>query len=86
MSPAIAQKVIQMFTGQRKISRQQFNLSPREIEILNGLVKGFSYKELAASLSIAVETVRSHLKNIYEKLHVNSKSQAVAMALKERLI
>ena len=86
MSPAIAQKVIQMFTGQRKASQQQFNLSKREIEILNGLVKGNSYKELAANLSIAVETVRSHLKNIYEKLHVNSKSQAVAVALKEKLV
>lgn len=86
MSPAIAQKVIAMFTGSRKASAQQYKLSAREVEILNGLVKGDTYKELAQRLTISVETVRSHLKNVYEKLHVNSKSEAVALALKEKIV
>jgi DNA-binding NarL/FixJ family response regulator len=86
MSPAIAQKVIEMFTRQRKASQQNYHLSNREIEILNNLVKGFTYKNIAQEMNISVETVRSHLKNIYEKLHVNSKSEAVAVALKEKII
>jgi DNA-binding NarL/FixJ family response regulator len=86
MSPAIAQKVIEMFTRQRKASQQQYNLRNREIEILNNLVKGFTYKDIALAMGIGVETVRSHLKNIYEKLHVNSKSEAVAVALKEKIV
>lgn len=86
MSPAIARQVIQMVTGNRKAAHQQFNLSQREVEILQGLVKGHSYKTLAQELHISSETVRSHLKNIYSKLHVHSKTEAVAVALKEKLI
>lgn len=86
MSPAIAQKVITMFTGSRKASAQEYRLSAREVEILNALVNGDTYKELAQRLIISVETVRSHLKNIYEKLHVNSKSEAVALALKQKIV
>lgn len=86
MSPAIAQKVIRMFRNDKKSSREQFNLSKRETDILNGLIKGYTYKELANEYGISVETVRSHLKNIYEKLHVHSKSEAVAKALKENIV
>lgn len=86
MSPAIAQKVIRMFRNDKQASKQPSNLSKREIDILNGLIKGYTYKELANEYAISVETVRSHLKNIYEKLHVHSKSEAVAKALKENIV
>lgn len=86
MSPAIAHRVITMFTGQRKSSIENFKLSNREIEILQGLVQGLSYKQLGEKFHISTDTVRSHLKNIYEKLHVNSKAQAVAKALNEKLV
>jgi DNA-binding NarL/FixJ family response regulator len=86
MSPAIAQKVIRMFRADKQKSKQPSNLSKRETDILNGLTKGYTYKELATEYGISVETVRSHLKNIYEKLHVHSKSEAVAKALKENII
>ena len=60
-------------------------LTKRENEILQLLVDGLSYKAISFSLNIAIDTVRSHIKSIYEKLHVNSKSEAVVKALKEHM-
>ncbi len=87
MSPSIARKtlrLLQQFGGQPAASSYQ--LTPREIEVLAQLTKGFSTKMIAAELGITYETVRSHLKVIYDKLHVASMTEAVAKALKERLI
>lgn len=61
-------------------------LSPREKEVLNALVEGLSYKMIAARLSISFETVRSHIKRIYEKLRVHNNTEAVAKALKIGLV
>ena len=61
-------------------------LSGREKEVLQSLVDGNSYKMVAAEMGISVDTVRSHIRNIYDKLHVNSKSEAVAKALKDRIV
>ena len=84
MSPSIAKKVLQYFS---KLNLQQENnLSPREKEILGELVSGKSYKMIAVALNISFQTVKTHLKNIYDKLHVHSQSEAVAKAIKERLI
>lgn len=58
-------------------------LSKREEEILNLLAKGYRYKEIADALSIGYETVRSHLKNIYDKLHVHSRTEAVVKYLRK---
>ena len=60
-------------------------LTKRENEILQLMVNGLSYKAISFTLNIAIDTVRSHIKNIYEKLHVNSKSEAVVKALKENM-
>jgi DNA-binding NarL/FixJ family response regulator len=84
MSPSIAKKVLQYFSKLHKPLEN--NLSPREKEILGELVSGKSYKMIAATLNISFQTVKSHLKNIYDKLHVHSQSEAVAKAIKERLI
>lgn len=62
------------------------DLSPREKEVLNALVEGLSYKMIAARLSISFETVRSHIKRIYEKLRVHNNTEAVAKALKIGLV
>lgn len=86
MSPGIAQKVVHMFRQTQAKPLQTFQLSKREIDILSGLVKGHTYKDLARELTLSVETVRSHLKNIYEKMHVHSKSEAVAKALKNKIV
>ncbi len=65
---------------------EESSLSQRELDVLNSLCDGATYKEIGDKLFISVGTVRHHIKNIYEKLHVHSKAEAVAKALKERLI
>ena len=83
MTPAIAQKVLEKFRKQSFVPLNEFaNLSPREHEVLESLVEGMSYKMIAAARSISIDTVRFHIRNIYEKLHVNSKSEAVIKAMK----
>ncbi len=77
MSSQIARKVVSAFQATNKSSNEMENLSQREQEILSYLAKGFRYKEIAEKLFISVETVRTHLRNIYEKLHVRSRTEAV---------
>ncbi len=85
MTPIIARKVLNYFSS-ADIKTKEYNLTSREIEILHQLVKGARYKTIANNLFISLDTVRSHIKNIYEKLQVNSKSEAVAKALKDKLL
>jgi DNA-binding NarL/FixJ family response regulator len=87
MSSHIARKVIDFF--QKKPASQNkmnYDLTPREKEILTGLVEGHNFKAIADSLFISIETVRFHFRNIYKKLHVHSQSEAVAKAIKEGLV
>lgn len=77
MSSQIARKVIGTFQSLNKSSVETENLSVREQEILSYLAKGFRYKEIAEKLFISIETVRTHLRNIYEKLQVRSRTEAV---------
>lgn len=81
MTSSIASQVLKMFSKGNSPG-DDFNLSDREAEVLQLLVNGHSYKMIASDLFISIDTVRSHIKKIYEKLHVNSKSEAVAKALK----
>jgi DNA-binding NarL/FixJ family response regulator len=84
MSPSIAKKVIDSFN--KKTAQQNYFLSAREHEVLQLLVKGHSTKMIAVTLFISFETVRSHLKNIYTKLHVNCGKEAIAKVLTERIL
>jgi len=77
MSPQIARKVVQAFQQMRQPAKETAELSKREQEVLSYLVKGLSYKEIADKLYLSVETVRTHLRNIYEKLHVRNRSEAM---------
>jgi DNA-binding NarL/FixJ family response regulator len=78
MSSEIARRVVQSFSQKRKaVDPSTFSLSNREMEILKLLEKGFLYKEIAAQLFISVETVRRHVHNIYEKLHVGNRTEAI---------
>lgn len=87
MSASIARKVMTAFQQQRVFhSPAKFDLSEREKEILGYLVKGYSHKLIAEACFISVHTVNTHVKHIYEKLHVRSVSEAVAKALQERII
>lgn len=86
MTSAIATQVLKMFSIMNQTNNEDYNLSDREKEVLQYLVKGYSYKMIASEMYIAIDTVRSHIKKIYEKLHVNSKSEAVAKAFKDKLV
>lgn len=79
MSGAIARKMVQHFQQQPQCDTT--NLSEREIEILNLLVKGQQNKEIAGHLGLSIETIRTHLRRIYEKLHVTSRTEAVVKFL-----
>ncbi len=83
-TPSVAKKVLQSF--QHPARAEYIQLTGREKEVLQGLVNGASYKMIAAELDIGFGTVHTHVKNIYEKLHVNSASEAVAKAIRQRLV
>lgn len=76
MSPFIARKVINQYQINNK-PNEDYNLTSREFEVLNQLAKGFLYKEIAACLNINIFTVKNHIKNIYKKLHVQNKVEAL---------
>lgn len=82
MSGKIARTVVEYFHKQQGNSAEHVSLSRREEEILRLLAKGYRYKEIADALAISFETVRSHLKNIYDKLHVRSRTEAVVKYLR----
>ena len=87
MSPSVATKVMKMVIEQSPSTKpNNFNLSEREKEILSCLVKGMSYKLIADACFISIDTVRGHIRNIYEKLHVHSKGEAVATAIKSKIV
>jgi DNA-binding NarL/FixJ family response regulator len=87
MSPNIAQKILQLFREHFPLSKmpEDYNLSKREKEILKYLVEGSSYKMIADKCMISIETVKTHIKRMYEKLHVASMTAAVAKAIYEKL-
>jgi DNA-binding NarL/FixJ family response regulator len=83
-SPQVAQKVLKTF--QQQPAGNAYLLSQREKEVLAYLVKGFTYKAISAELDIALDTVRKHIRHIYEKLHVSCGREAVALALRQKII
>ncbi|HEV8283094.1 MAG TPA: response regulator transcription factor [Chitinophagaceae bacterium] len=83
MSPSIAKKVIDSFSPSKALNH--YDLTERELEVLKLLTKGHSTKVIADKLNIAFNTVRSHLKNIYAKLHVNCGKEAIAKVLSENI-
>lgn len=86
MSPEVASRVIRLFREIRPPERADYNLSPHELRILKLLVEGHNYKTAAAELKVTPSTINFHLQRIYEKLQVHSKSEAVAKALRSRLV
>jgi DNA-binding NarL/FixJ family response regulator len=90
MSPVIAKKVMQLLQQRNNqsssIPETSFNLTTREKEILTYMVNGLSYKMIADKCSISFETVRSHINNIYKKLHVATMTEAVAKAIRQRIV
>lgn len=79
MSPAVARKITDYFREEKRVD---FELTAREKEIVTCLTEGLSYKMIACRLLLSLDTVRFHLRNIYKKLHVNSKAEVIAKVLK----
>ena len=86
MNAGIARKVLAFFSEKKNVVKNEYDLSPREKDVLGCLVKGDSYKMIADNCSIRMGTVQHHITSIYKKLHVNSKSEAVAKAIFEHLV
>jgi DNA-binding NarL/FixJ family response regulator len=85
MSPEIARKVVALFRDFRPPRQAEHDLTPHEVRLLKLLVDGHSYKTAAAELGVSYNTICFHIKNIYSKLQVHSKSEAVTKALRNRL-
>jgi DNA-binding NarL/FixJ family response regulator len=86
ISPEVARRVLKLFREFRPPERTSCDLTPQEMTLLKLMVEGHHYKTAAAQMGISVNTVSFHLKHVYEKLQVHSKTEAVAKALRERLI
>jgi len=84
MSASIARRIVQSFHAPSFSQLKDYALTPREMEILYSLVDGLSYKKIAGKYSVSISTVQTHISNVYQKLHVHSKSQAVAKVLGQR--
>ena len=86
MTGSVARKVLLMVPKAKTEEQEESNLTSRETEILQFLVNGYSYKMIAAQINVSIDTVRFHIKKIYDKLHVHSATEAVSKALKNKLI
>lgn len=89
MTPVVARKVLRFFSGQPAIGEKtppNPTLTEKEKMVLARLVEGDSYKMIAEYLGLSIDTVRFHIRNIYNKLHVNSATEAVSLALRKRMI
>ena len=86
MSPEVARRVVRLFRAFRPPDHAPYRLTRQESQLLKMLADGHHRKTAAHELEISVNTVSFHLKNIYDKLQVHSKTEAVAKALRERLI
>ena len=86
MSPEVARRVITLFRDIRPPERADYELTPHETRLLKLLVEGHNYKTAALECNVSVNTVSFHMRRIYEKLQVHSKSEAVAKALRDRLV
>lgn len=86
MTGTVARKVLQMVPQAKTEQHEKSDLSAKETAILQYLVNGYSYKMIAAEIGISIDTVRFHIKKIYDKLHVHSATEAVSKALKDQLL
>ena len=86
MSPEIARRVVDLFRKFHPPERANYDLTPHELRLLKLLVEGHSYKTAAVQLRVSINTIAFHIQNIYGKLQVHSKSEAVARALNEDLL
>ncbi|MGH9829608.1 MAG: LuxR C-terminal-related transcriptional regulator, partial [Blastocatellia bacterium] len=86
MSPEVARRVVALFRDMHPPERADYQLTPHELRLLKLLVEGHNYKTAAAELGVSFHTIHFHMRNIYTKLQVHSKSEAVSKALRNRIV
>jgi len=86
LSPAIAERMVNFFKQNITFDTPDYNLTAKEKELLHHMVDGKSYKMISDAMKISLETVKYHIKNIYRKLHVNSSSEAVVKAIRQKIV
>jgi DNA-binding NarL/FixJ family response regulator len=86
LTPEVAKKVLNHFSKQQMKSKEYYHLTTRESDVLYYLAKGYSYKMIATQLSLSIDTIRFHIKQIYFKLQVNSAPEAVSKAIREKIV
>lgn len=86
MSPSIAQRVLTTFRASPTTKPDEYGLTARERDVLRMLTLGYTYRRIALEFGISIETVRRHLKSVYQKLHVQCSTEAVAKAVREKLV
>ena len=86
MSSGIARKTLELFRVPSLATKEEYNLTPRETDVLKCISKGLSYKMVADELTMSIDTVRTHIRHTYEKLHVHSLNEAISKAIHERLV
>ena len=86
LSPEVANKVLRLFREVRPPEKVDYDLTPHELRLLKFLVQGHNYTTAAAELKVSYNAIKFHMKNIYEKMQVHSKSEAVAKALQNRVV
>jgi DNA-binding NarL/FixJ family response regulator len=86
ISPEVARRVLRLFREIRPPERVEYDLTPHELRLLKLLVEGHNYQSAAGELGVSFSTINFHMQNIYGKLQVHSKSEAVAKALRQRLV
>ena len=86
MSPEVASRVVALFRDVRPPERASYELTPHEVRLLKMLIDGHNYTTAAAALGVSINGVKFHMRNIFDKLQVHSKSEAVAKALRDRII
>lgn len=84
MTPAIARKTLQLF--QKPLKNDGFKLTAQEQQVLKLLVDGLSYKMIAVKMDVVINTIRYHIKRIYQQLHVHSAPEAVAKAIRDKRV
>ena len=86
MTPSVARRVIELFRDVRPDGRDEYDLTPHEVRLLSMLAQGHNFKSAAAELGVTTHAISFHMRSIYEKLQVHSKSEAVAKALRHRIV
>ena len=86
MSPPIARKVFSLMKVSYSIPQHKIELNSRELEVLEGLVAGLTYKMIGEKYHITLDTVRTYIRTIYEKLQVHSRSAAIVKAIRQKLL